>query len=255
MRTAVFVIARTGSTRLPRKALLSICGRTVIEHLIERMKRVKQADVIVVCTTTLPGDDALEEVARRSGVECFRGDPDDVLDRCLHAAQHFGVEFFAYAEGDEVFCDPEFVDRVIERYRETGADYVSVDGLPIGAYTAGIRVDALGKVCELKLDSHSEGWGRYFTETGLFRIERIQVKDPDVNQPAARLTLDYPEDLELTRRIYNQLYENGRIVGLRDVMALLRNNPQLLEINGNRVRSYAAHTAAYPPLRVRDKGF
>lgn len=249
--TAVFVIARTGSARLPQKALISICGKTVIEHLIDRMKQVKQTSVIVLCTTTAPEDDALAEIARENAIECFRGHPHDVLDRCLHAVEYFGIEFFAYAEGDEVFCDAEFIDKVIERYRQTGADYVLVEGLPIGAYAAGIRSDALRKVCELKLDSHSEGWGRYFTETGLFRVERIYINDAGVTQPPARLTLDYPEDLELIRRIYDLLYVNGRVISLREVMTLLRITPGLLEINRNRLSSYADHTAAYPTLRLR----
>ena len=251
MRTGIFVIARLGSTRLPRKMLAPVGdGRPVLEHLIDRMRLVRQADLLALCTTTEAADDELAALARRCGIECFRGHPEDLLDRFLNAALHFGVDFFAVAEGDEVFADAEFVDQVIERHRRTGADFVWADGVPIGADTRGVRTEAARRACELKLEGHGEGWGRYFTDTGLFRVERIAVDDPDVTQPPARMTLDYAEDLELVRQIYARLYVPAKVFGLRDVMRLLRANPELLEINRKRVETYAAHRANYPQARL-----
>ena len=51
---AIFITVRTGSTRLPQKALLKIHDHSTIEHLIKRVKRSKLADIIVLCTTNLP---------------------------------------------------------------------------------------------------------------------------------------------------------------------------------------------------------
>lgn len=252
MRTAIFVIARLGSTRLPRKMLAPAGdGRAIVEHLIDRMRLLRQSDLLALCTTTDPRDNELAGVARRCGIECFRGHPEDLLDRFLHAALRFDVEFFAVAEGDEVLADAEFVDQVIERYRGTGADFIWVDGLPIGAHTRGVRTGAARRVHELKLEGHGEGWTRYFTESGLFQIERIVIDDPEITEPPARMTLDYPEDLELVREIYARLYVPGQVFGLREVMRLLRAHPELLKINGNRVRDYAVHTANYPVTRLR----
>ncbi len=253
MRTAIFVIARLGSTRLPRKMLAPVGdGRPVLEHLIDRMRLSRESDLLALCTTTETVDDELAALAQRCGIECFRGHAEDLLDRFLNAALRFQVDFFAVAEGDEVFGDAEFVDQVIARQRRTGADFVWADGVPIGADSRGVRTEAARQACELKLEAHGEGWTRYFTDTGRFHVERVLVDDPDVTQPHARMTLDYAEDLELVRQIYARLYVPGKVFSLRDVMRLLRASPELLEINRKRVETYAAHTASYPPARLRN---
>ena len=166
MRTAVFVIARLGSTRLPRKVLAPVGdGRAIVERLIDRMRLSREADLVALCTTTEAVDDELAAVAGRCGIECLRGHQEDLLDRFLNAALRFEVDFFAVAEGDEVLGDTEFVDQVIERYRRTGADFVWADGVPIGADARGVRTEAARRACELKVDGQGEGWTRYFTET------------------------------------------------------------------------------------------
>ena len=46
MINAIFISVRTASTRLPRKALIKICGITAIEHLINRVKQSKKVNKI-----------------------------------------------------------------------------------------------------------------------------------------------------------------------------------------------------------------
>lgn len=251
MLTAIFIVARLGSTRLPRKVLMPVAGKPILSHLIDRLRHARQAEMLVLCTSTLALDDPLGEIAAAEGIECYRGSPDDVVDRIACAAEQFGVDFFAVAEGDEIFCDPEFVDLAIETYRRTSADLVVIDGLPIGAHMRGIRGGAAQTVRRLKLESHSEGWLRYFTETGRFRVVRVGV-DVKADDIPVRLTLDYPEDLDLIRAIYERLHVPGEPFGLQAVLQLLRSEPELLAINGQRRHSYAGRAADYPPIRMRD---
>ena len=72
MRTAIFVIARLSSTRLPRKMFAPIGdGRPILEHLIDRMRLSRQSDLLTLCTTTEAVDDELATLVQRCGVECF----------------------------------------------------------------------------------------------------------------------------------------------------------------------------------------
>jgi len=50
--------ARTGSTRLPGKVLREVCGKTLLEHHVDRLSRAARLDGVVVATTTNPADDA-----------------------------------------------------------------------------------------------------------------------------------------------------------------------------------------------------
>ena len=76
-KTGIFIGVRMKSTRLPKKALLEMSGRMLIEHLIDRLKFSKLKDVIVLCTSTLPEDGILTEVAEKNGISFFQGNAED----------------------------------------------------------------------------------------------------------------------------------------------------------------------------------
>ena len=71
MLKAIFITVRTGSTRLPKKALLEINEKHTIVYLIDRIKKSSKKDLIVLCTTELPEDDVLCEIAEKNCI-CFR---------------------------------------------------------------------------------------------------------------------------------------------------------------------------------------
>ena len=66
---AILITVRTGSTRLPNKAILEIEGKSTIEHLISRVKHSKLADKIILCTTELEEDNVLCEIAKRNKID------------------------------------------------------------------------------------------------------------------------------------------------------------------------------------------
>ena len=237
MRTAVFITVRMKSTRLPKKALAEIEGRSTIEHLIDRVKAAKIPEIIVLCTSTHPDDEILVEVARRNGIEAFRGSPEDKLDRYLQAARKYGIDFIVNVDGDDIFCDPELIDKTIEHFKKTGADCVIWRGFPVGVVPIGIKVEALQKVCDLKEEKDTEVWGGYFTDTGLFRVEYLEAP-PELRHPEFRMTLDYPEDLEFFRTVFKKLYTPGKVFSLREIVKLLKENPDIPKINQGVQRAY-----------------
>jgi len=191
MKTAVFLSIREKSTRLPKKVLLEIKGKTVTEHLIDRLKTAKQPDIVVLCTSINSRDAPLVEIAKKCGIRYFRGSEDDKLDRYLNAAQKYGVDFMIIVDEDDIFCDPEFIDKTIEMYKKTMADFIYCPDLPLGASASGIKLDALKIVCDIKAESDTEVWGGYFLNTGLFKVVKLEVDDPDLRHPEVRMTLDY----------------------------------------------------------------
>ncbi len=156
MGTAVFIPVRTKSTRLPNKALLKIKGKPVIEHLIDRVKIARLPDLIVLCTTTNPEDEVLIEIAQRNNIGYFQGNEKDILDRYLQAALKYKVDFIVNVDGDDIFCDPEYIDKVIEVFVKNSADFIKCEGLPFGAAPNGVKVKALRKVYQLKKETGRE---------------------------------------------------------------------------------------------------
>ena len=232
MKTAVFIPVRTGSARLPKKSLLQIKGKKVIEHLIERVKLSKTPDLIVLCTTKNPDDKILVEIAKRNNIKYFRGSEKDVLKRYFDAAIKHDVDFIVSVEGDDILCDPEFIDETIKHFKSTDADFIKYEGLPLGSSPCGIKVNALRTVCELKAETDTEtGWSRYFTDTGIFKVERVETKNRKLRHPEIRMTLDYPEDYEFFKLIFDRLYKKNKMFTLREVLDLLEKEPEIADIN------------------------
>ena len=93
MKVGYLVTGRLKSTRLPRKLLIEIKGKPVIGHMLDRLKLTRRVDQIVICTSDLEQDRPLDSIAKENGVECYFGDPDDVLVRLLGAADKYGFDY------------------------------------------------------------------------------------------------------------------------------------------------------------------
>ena len=233
MKVGYLVTARLKSTRLPRKLLLEIKGKSVISHMIDRLKLANNVDEIIICTSTKDQDRPLEELARENNVKCFFGDPDDVLTRLLGAADEFNLDYILNITADCPFVDPFYADKIVEEYLETDADLIRQFDLPHGVFSYGIKVEALRKVVELKDSSNTEVWGRYFTDTGLFNVVDLDVIDKHHNRPGLRMTLDYPEDFEFFKAVFDALYVESEVFSLTSILNLLDAHPEIIELNKN----------------------
>lgn len=230
MMKAIFITVRTGSTRLPGKALLKINGRATIELVIDRAKRSRQAQIIVLCTTELDNDDVLCQIAQDNGIAFFRGSAEDKLMRWKSAAEKFEVEFFVTADGDDLLCDPELVDLAFKQYERGGADFIEGKNVPCGGFTYGIKVSALNKVCEIKDSTDTEMMWVYFTDTGLFKTETLENVPEILQRPEIRITLDYGDDLKFFTLVFEHFKDKPDFL-LRDVIAFLDKNPDIIKIN------------------------
>ena len=229
-KSAIFIAVRMKSTRLPQKALLKIQGRTVIEHLIDRLKTAKEPDVIVLCTSVNSDDAILVDVAKKNGIEGFQGSEDDKLDRFLGAADKYGIDLIAAVDGDDILCDAVHIDKTIQTLAATGADMVMCDKLPLGAACNGIKVSALRKVIQMKGESDTEVWGKYFTDNKSFKVLDLEISEKAFNRPDIRLTLDYQEDFNLFKTIFDELYVTGKVFSLKEIVKLFDRRPELLEL-------------------------
>lgn len=248
----VFITARHNASRLPGKMLRKVCGRTLLSLVIERAKQATDIDRVVLCTTTDPSDDALVEIAVAEKISVFRGNYADVLLRYQDAAHEFGISTITISDGDDLFCEPSLITKVSQLLRDPNIDYVEVKGMPYGTYPYGMTTAALEKVCSMKDESETEGWGRYFTQVGNFRIHTIAAK-PEWNFPEFRLTLDYPEDFELIEKIYTDLYQTNSPIPLGKLFSYLHSHPEIAAINSNRIEEYAKRFAEkYSHVKLKE---
>tara|TARA_R100000008_G_C3560653_1_gene155950 strand:+ start:479 stop:1225 length:747 start_codon:yes stop_codon:yes gene_type:complete len=225
----IFITVRTGSTRLPNKALLKIGDKHTIEYVIEQAKKSKFAEKIVLCTTTLPEDDILCEIAEKNGIHHFRGSVEDKLDRWLCAAMEHGVDFFVTADGDDLFCSPELMDLAFVQESYNESDFIEGEGLVSGSFTYGIKTNVLFKVCQMKDTTDTEMMWVYFTETGVCSVEKLQNVPKIYKRNDIRMTLDYQEDFDFFKTVIESF--DGNPFTMREVLEYLDNNKKVIAIN------------------------
>jgi len=243
MKAAVFISVRNKARRLPGKVLHPIRGRSVIEHIIDRVSQAKRADLVVLTTSPHPDDQILVEVAKKNGIEAFCGDPDDKLVRYLDAARAFGVDFAVIVDGDDVFCDPICIDRIIDEHATRGGDYIIVDHLPVGVTGFGISISGLAKVVEWKKGNDTEVWGMLFADDPRL-VSRFLPAPERWAHPEWRMTLDYPDDLAFFERIFDELADKGTLFSFDDIADLLVKKPEIAAINRDAQAQYGASIAA-----------
>ena len=231
MKTAILITARLKSTRLPGKVMKKIKNRPMISHMLDRLRMAQRPEEIIICTSTVAQDDPLEELAKLENVHCFRGHPDDVLQRLTKAAEKYEVDTVVSCTADNPFVDPEYIDHLVYFHHSQGNDYSNVDGLPFGTFSYALSYPAMVRACQIKDKTDTEVWGGYFTKTGKFKVGTLKVTDLDLRRPGLRLTVDTPEDFDLVNRIFDALYKPGKVFTLKEIVALCDEHPELVRIN------------------------
>jgi spore coat polysaccharide biosynthesis protein SpsF len=237
---AAIIQARLGSTRLPGKVLADIQGKTLLEHVIQRVSASKLIEDIIIATTINEKDKAIIDFAHTRGIKCYAGSEDDVLDRFYRAAKKFNVNTIVRITPDDPFKDPEVIDKLIKRYldKKDDIDYVSNTIKP--TYPEGLDAEvfsfrALEKAWrEAKKPSEREHVTPYiWKHPEFFRLVNVE-NDKDLS--GLRWTLDTEADLQFAREVYARLY-HGQVFLMKDILALLEAEPELARINAGMERN------------------
>ena len=125
MKTIILVQARMSSTRLPGKVMKLIKGEPMIGVLLGRLKKVKNADQIIVSTSTDKKNDVLVEYLKSKKIAFFRGSEEDVLDRYYKSAIKFNGEIIVRITADCPLVDPALITDLINFARKSEKDYCS----------------------------------------------------------------------------------------------------------------------------------
>ncbi len=231
----ILIAVRMKSSRLGSKAMGEIVGKPMIKHLIERMRKVKHAGKIVLCTSTNPQDQVLLEVAREENIPGFAGSELDVMKRFIDAAELHHFKHIVRVTGDNPLTDPENIDRMIEAHLEGGYDFTKSEFLPLGVNAEIISVETLKRAYDTAEDtSLTEYMTTYLKRPDYFKIHTVENTDPVFEGKAlVRLTVDYEEDLEVMNLIYGALYAGNPDFSIRDVIAYLNANPDITQINSD----------------------
>jgi len=230
LKKVAIIQARMGSTRLPGKVLMKIQGKTILEHIVERLKKSKLIDQIVIATSDKKDDIKIVDLARKIGTDYFQGSEQDVLDRYLQAAKLFEADIIIRVTADNPLTDPHIIDTMLEEHIKKCSDYTFIRGLPVGICAEVFSIDSLKKSNLLGKESHHREHANEFIleNQGLFEINLLKAS-PDIFRPNIRLTVDTWDDFKAIEKIFKKFYRDNCIISTIDVIELFDKNPRFLD--------------------------
>ena len=190
-----------GSTRLPGKTLRLLGERPLIWYVLERLRKIKEADEVVILTSDTQADDVLANWCHENQVSCFRGSEDDVLKRYYRAAVHYSADQIVRATGDNPFVDFDSASKLLSKHIELGAEYSSNkseigSALPDGLGVEIFSFSALKRSAEMSTEPHHfEHVNEYILENkSAFKIYKDAMAGGLYDRSYVRLTVDTVED-------------------------------------------------------------
>lgn len=226
--------ARMTSSRLPGKVLRELAGKPSLQHIIERLRKSKYIDEVVVATTVNDTDSPIIELCEEIGCKYFRGSEEDVLLRVLDAAKSVNADIIVEITGDCPVIDWRHADSLIELFFSGDFDYASnviERTYPRGFDTQVFPVSVLDEVNRITTSVSDHEHVSLYIYTHPERFKLINMKAPtSVAHPEMEITLDTIEDYNLIKAIYEALYPLDNDFTCEQVVKYLLDNPDLLEL-------------------------
>lgn len=239
MKIIASIQARMGSTRLPGKVLMDIEGKPMLLWHVERLKRSRLLDDVIVATTLNQKDDEIEAFCKQYNILCYRGSENNVLNRISTLIDFHKIDIHAEFCGDSPLVDPQIVDEFIGFYlkNKKNYDYVSnalktsyPPGQEVTVYRGDLLIE-LDKTLDIE-DPLREHAGYNITRfADIYKLASMEAPKWFYD-PEAYLEVDTLQDLEMMRLVINYFVEQGKEhFSLSQILELLKNKPEIKQLN------------------------
>lgn len=250
---------RMSSSRLPAKIFLPGPTKTLIEHLLERLKKSKFLKKIIIATTNNSNDDFTYNFLRNKN-DIFRGSEKNVLERYYNCAKKYKSEIIVRITSDCPLMDYRLIDEMIEFFLKGDCDYLSnihppslPDGFDIEIFTF--------KSLEISYRNAKKSFQKehvtpyIWDQPNKFNISNFStnLKDKKLHEKY-RLTLDYIEDYLVIFEIYNKLYKKNKFFSYIDIIKTIIKNKNLTKKNSKliKVNWYGLYLKKLKSIKSKD---
>ncbi len=242
MKYLPIIIARMGSSRLPGKVLLDLCGKPVLERIVERVKRVPIIEEVVIATTKKKADDKIFKWCIEKEISCFRSSEEDVILRVIGASKWIDAMISAHDYIIDITADcplvcPEMIKSMISRCEILKPDYAS--NIAVRSFCDGFDIQIVKKEVLYNIYHWIEDYHKCHSTWNVLayasnlKIYNMIPKKQEYWMPEVGLTLDTPMDYEVIKRIYEHFADKNYVFNHHDIYALIQEQPEILDINKN----------------------
>jgi len=226
----VILQARMSSSRFPGKVLNEINGKPMIFWQVQRIRKSKISENLIVATSTDVSDDPLEHYLRSNNIRVARGPLNNVYKRfsdILISPPKYQI--VVRLTGDCPLVMPNLIDHAVKLFKESDLDYLSNTICP--TYPDGLDVEVFYAQAFLRLKELNLTEAEKEHVTLAFHRKSLQIKSGNFSndQDLSRLrwTVDYKEDLDFVRKIYKKFQGHETTFDFSDILKLLENEPWL----------------------------
>lgn len=223
-KVCALILVRSESKRLPGKAYLKINDEPIIEHLIKRVKKIKLADKIILCTTSKKSDDKLEEIAKKNKIFFYRGDNKNVLKRMIGAVKDFKFDILLRITGDDILIDPTHANIAINHHLITNSEYTDHKKLPGGTEIEIFNYKLLLNINKSINDHNNTEYLTNFIvdNKSQFNISSAPLDSKYYNN--LNLTIDTKEEFLLVKNFLEEMKKKNKLMNyhLSDILKFFK---------------------------------
>ncbi len=236
----IVIQARTGSTRLPRKMTLPFYKNlSVLDILLNRLKKINNAPKVVVATTINKSDDEIENICKKNKIDVYRGDEKNVLNRFIKCSEQYEFDYIVRVCGDNPFFDIEKTLQLFDFFNDK-IDYLSYkmsDGTPtikthLGFWGEIVKLEALKKISNLTSEKiYQEHVTNFiYSNQKLFYCSFINLPENIRSRKDIRLTMDTDIDFQLYKKIFNKIVGDSNETNINKLINYIDNTPEIKKI-------------------------
>ena len=235
-KVVLIIQARMTSTRLPGKSIMPLADKPLVYRMVERLKKSKKIDEIVIATSDQPEDRVLVELAKELEVSFFQGDLLDVRDRYLKAAESFEADFILRIPADNPMPDWHEIDKLIDFHLEHNPSGFSsnlaqvndsgyLDGIGAEIFSTKLLQESVARSSSDTVKEHvHRNFFDYSTQTPVDSswCPIASPKAPaELRRPDIILDVNTMDDYTKIKRIYDNLYPKNPNFTTVDVINFL----------------------------------
>jgi spore coat polysaccharide biosynthesis protein SpsF len=237
MSTVSLIIqARMGSKRLPGKTLLPLAGKPLIYRVVERVRRCKQIDNLILAIPDTEIDNKIIKIDFNCNIKVFKGSENDLVSRYYFAAKKYNTKIVVRLPGDNCMPEPSEIDRIILFYKKFQKPFFAsnLSNILDNKYPDGIGAEIFGfNFLEDLMSSKLSKLQKEHVHINFFDYKKNKAVNPTwckvrsikcpktFRRPDISLDVNTINDYKFIKDIYKNLYYNNSKFNIKDIINFL----------------------------------
>ena len=229
----IIIQARMGSKRLPGKSMFDLAGAPLVGRILERIKRCRAVNKIILAIPDKKEDDILNSLAKKYGVSVYRGSENNLLERYYKAALKYKIKTIVRFPADNPTPEPAEIDKIIKHHLTSNqfgfsSNICSFKG---SGYPDGIGAEVFGFLLleDLYFDKH-KCISYEHIHKNFINYEKSEAIDEDwcpistiicpkrFARPDLVLDVNYHNQYQYMKSLYETLYKRSKYFTIEDII-------------------------------------